>query len=162
MEFYKSFHIWSTASKLVLRNRDWNCLNRKWNLVSPFHLSDQKSSFTKVTPFGSLIRKWFPENRKWNYLTRKWNHFSPFQSVDQKASFQKFPDLVYIFQTSFQKQEMEEEIEPFPVIKKICLQKFHHMVSWFQNGKQEMESSKQESLPFLCRIKYLREGWQWF
>ena len=89
MEFYKSFHIWSTASKLVFRNRDWNYLNRKWNYFSPFHLSDQKSYFTKVTPFGSLIRKWFPENRKWNYLKRKWNYFSPFGLSDQKTFFTK-------------------------------------------------------------------------
>ena len=46
---------------LVFRNRKRNDLTRKWNYFSPFQLSDQKTSFTKVTPFGSLIPKWFAE-----------------------------------------------------------------------------------------------------
>ena len=75
--------------------------------------------------------------------------------------------MFYCFQTGFQKTVngiilIGNRTISCHRIEKICLQKFHNMVSWFQNGKQEMESSKQECLPFLCRQKYLRDGWQWF
>ena len=86
---YKSFPIWSTASKLVIRNRKLNYLNRKWNYFSPFWSSDQKTCVTKVSTFGLMIPKWFPENRKWNYLKRKRNYFSPFRLSDQKTFFTK-------------------------------------------------------------------------
>jgi hypothetical protein len=46
---------------MVFRNRKWNYLNRKWNYFSPFQSSDQKTSLTKVSPFGPTIPKWFSE-----------------------------------------------------------------------------------------------------
>jgi hypothetical protein len=46
---------------MVFRNRKWNYLNRKWNYFSPFQSSDQKTSLTKVSPFGLRISKWFSE-----------------------------------------------------------------------------------------------------
>ena len=80
--FYKSYPIWFTDPKMV-------CRNRKWNYFSPFWSSDQKTYVTKVSTFGSMIPKWFPENRKWNYLKRKKNYFSPFWLSDQKTFFTK-------------------------------------------------------------------------
>ena len=53
----KSISIWLNNYKLVSRNRKWNYLNRKWNYFSPFQSSDQKSSLTKVSPFGPTIPK---------------------------------------------------------------------------------------------------------
>ena len=55
---------------MVIRNRKWSFINRKWNYFSPFRSSDQKTCFTKVSPFGLMIPRWFPENRKWKYLNR--------------------------------------------------------------------------------------------
>jgi hypothetical protein len=46
---------------MVFRNRKWNYLNRKWNYFSPFQSLDQKTSLTKVTPFGPTIPKGFSE-----------------------------------------------------------------------------------------------------
>jgi hypothetical protein len=59
--FDKSISIWSKDSKLVFRKRKWNYLNRKWNYFSHFQSSDQKTSLTKVSPFGLRIPKWFSE-----------------------------------------------------------------------------------------------------
>ena len=59
--FNKSILIWSNDSKMVFRNRKWNYLNRKWNYFSPFQSLDQKTSFTKVSPFDPTIPKWFSE-----------------------------------------------------------------------------------------------------
>ena len=84
---YKSFPIWSTASKLVIRNRKLNYLSRKWNYFPIFGLSDQKTSFTKVTPFGSLIPKWFAETGN--------GIISPLSGhLIKKLMLQKFPHLV--------------------------------------------------------------------
>jgi hypothetical protein len=46
---------------MVFRNRKWNYLNRKWYYFCPFQSSDQKTSLTKVFPFGLKIPKWFSE-----------------------------------------------------------------------------------------------------
>jgi hypothetical protein len=59
--FNNRFLIWSNDFKMVLRNRKWNYLNRKWNYFSHFRSSDQKTSLTKVSPFGSTIPKWGSE-----------------------------------------------------------------------------------------------------
>jgi hypothetical protein len=57
----KSIPIWSNDSELVFRGRKWNYLNRKWNYFPSFQLSDQKTSLTKVFPFGPTIPKWLSE-----------------------------------------------------------------------------------------------------
>jgi hypothetical protein len=44
---------------MVFGNRNWSYLNRKWNYLSPFQSSDQKTSLTKISPFGPMIPKWF-------------------------------------------------------------------------------------------------------
>ena len=59
--FYKMFFIQSEEFKTGFRNRKWNYLNRKWNYFSHFQSSDQKTSFTKVSPIGPTIPKWFSE-----------------------------------------------------------------------------------------------------
>jgi hypothetical protein len=59
--FDKSIPVWPNDSKLVFRNRKWKYLNRKWNYFFPFQLSDQKTSLTKVSPFGPTLSKWFSE-----------------------------------------------------------------------------------------------------
>ena len=78
--FYKSYPIWFTDPRKV-------CRNGKWNYFSLFWSSDKKTCFTKVSTFGSMIPKRFPENRKCNHRKRKWNYFSPFQLSDQKTFF---------------------------------------------------------------------------
>ena len=69
--------------------RKWNYPNRKWNNFSLFQSSDEKTSFTKVSPFSAMIPNWFSETGKGIILNRKWNYFSPFQLSDQKTSFTK-------------------------------------------------------------------------
>jgi hypothetical protein len=59
--FNKSIPNWSNDFKMVDRNRKWNFLNRKWNFLSPFQSLDQKTSLTKVFPYGPAIPKWFSE-----------------------------------------------------------------------------------------------------
>jgi hypothetical protein len=59
--FNKCIPIWSNDSNMVSRNRKWNYLNRKWNYFSPFQSWDQKTSLTKVSPFGPMIQIWFSE-----------------------------------------------------------------------------------------------------
>jgi hypothetical protein len=59
--FNKSSPIWSNDFKMVFRNRKWKYLYRKWNYFSPFQSSDQKTSLTKVFPFGPTISKRFSE-----------------------------------------------------------------------------------------------------
>jgi hypothetical protein len=59
--FNKNIPIWLHDSKMVFRNRKWNCLDRKWNYFSPFQSSDQKTSLTEVSPFGPMFPKWFSE-----------------------------------------------------------------------------------------------------
>ena len=112
---YKSFPIWSTASKLVFKKRNWNYLNRKWNYISPFQLSDQNVSFAKITPFPNV----FLRNRKWNYLSRKSNYLYHFQSSDQKLILQKFHHLVRWFQNDIWKTGNG------------ILQKFPHLIFCF-------------------------------
>ena len=59
--FNKRFLIRPNNCKMVFRNRKWNYLNRKWNYFSPFQSLDQKTSFTKVSPFDPTNPKWFSE-----------------------------------------------------------------------------------------------------
>jgi hypothetical protein len=59
--FNKSIPICSNNSKMVFRNRKWNYLNRKWKYFSPFQSFDQKTSLTKVYPFGPTMLKYFSE-----------------------------------------------------------------------------------------------------
>ena len=67
--FNKSIPIWSNDSNMVFRNRKRNYLNRKWNYFFPFQLSDQKTSFKKVSPFGPTIQKWYSEKGNGIILT---------------------------------------------------------------------------------------------
>jgi hypothetical protein len=55
--FNKNISIWSNDTKMVFKNRKWNYLNRKWNYLSPFQSWDQKTSLTKISPFGPMILK---------------------------------------------------------------------------------------------------------
>ena len=59
--FNKSISNGFKDSKMDFRNRKWNCLNRKWNHFSSFQSSDQKTSFTQVSPIGLRILKWISE-----------------------------------------------------------------------------------------------------
>jgi hypothetical protein len=59
--FNKSFPFLSDNYKIEIRNRKWNYLDRKWIYFSHFQLSDQKTSLTKVSPFGLTISKRFSE-----------------------------------------------------------------------------------------------------
>jgi hypothetical protein len=51
---------------MISRNRKWNYPNRKWNYFSYFQSSDQKTSLTKVSPFGLTISKWFSKTGNGN------------------------------------------------------------------------------------------------
>ena len=121
--FHKRFLIKSNDFKIVFRNRKWYYLNRKWNYFSPFQSSDQKTSLTKVSPFGPMIPKWFSETGNGIIWTGN-GIISPLSSHwIKKNLLQKYPHLVQQFQNGFQKKEMEwseQEMElflPFPVFR---------------------------------------------
>ena len=88
--------IWSNDSKTCFKNRKWNYLThfrysdqktslktdcsiapRKWNYFTDFHSKDSKTSFNN--------RKWIFLNRKWNYFTHLGSHIK--WSKDFKICF---------------------------------------------------------------------------
>ena len=105
--FNKRFLIKYNDFKMVFGNRKWYFLNRKWNYFSPFQSSDQKTSLTKVSPFGPTIPKSFSETGNGIILTGN-GIISPLSNHRiKKLLLQKYPHLVQRFQNCFQKQEME-------------------------------------------------------
>ena len=59
---YKSLKICPDDSKMEIRK--WNYPNRKWNNFSLFQSSDEKTYFTKFSPFGPMLPNWFSETGK--------------------------------------------------------------------------------------------------
>jgi hypothetical protein len=86
--FDKSIPIWYNKSKIVFRNRKWNHLNSKWNYLSHFQPSYQKTSLTKVSPFGPMIPKWFSETET-ELSKQEMELFLPFPVIRSKNLFKK-------------------------------------------------------------------------
>jgi hypothetical protein len=101
--FYNRFLILSNNFKMVFSNRKWNYLNRKWIYFSPFQLSDQETSLTKVSPYGPMIPKWFSETG--NGIIQTGNGIISLLSSHRikKLLQQKYPHLVQRLRLVFRK-----------------------------------------------------------